>query len=121
MSVSRFSGGEPRVALVTGANRGLGLETAKQLLIKGLRVAMTGRDEAATERARRTLGDLATHAITVRVDVTNPRTIDAARATIGARLGTVDVLVNNAAILLGEGADVFEISSDDYEETIRTN
>ena len=44
------------VAVVTGANRGLGLETSRQLLARGLRVVMAGRDEDATERARRSLG-----------------------------------------------------------------
>ena len=40
----------PRVALVTGANRGIGLETSRQLLAKGLTVILAGRDEAALER-----------------------------------------------------------------------
>ena len=39
----------PRVALVTGANRGIGLETSRQLLAKGLTVVLAGRDEAALE------------------------------------------------------------------------
>jgi NAD(P)-dependent dehydrogenase (short-subunit alcohol dehydrogenase family) len=42
---------ETRVALVTGANRGLGLETSRQLLAQGLRVVLTGRDEDALDRA----------------------------------------------------------------------
>ena len=40
-----------RVALVTGANRGLGFETSRQLLAKGLRVVLAGRDDRALERA----------------------------------------------------------------------
>ena len=45
-----------RVALITGANRGLGLETSRQLLAQGLIVVLTGRDEAALERAAAGLG-----------------------------------------------------------------
>ena len=45
-----------RVALVTGANRGIGLETSRQLLERGLRVALTGRDQDATQRVLEGLG-----------------------------------------------------------------
>src|SRR5688572_11915353 len=66
-----------RVALVTGANRGLGLETARQLLERGLRVIMAGRDEAAVEEARRSFGAAAQNAIAVRMDVTDLASIQA--------------------------------------------
>ena len=66
-----------RVAVVTGANRGLGLETCRQLLACGLRVAMAGRDEDATERARRSLGADSERAMTVPMDVTDAATITA--------------------------------------------
>lgn len=110
-----------RVALVTGANRGLGLETSRQLLARGLRVAMTGRDEEATDRARRGLGDASRHAVAVRMDVTDPASIEAARRTIGERLGSVDVLVNNAAVLLFDDAPVLSIPADGFSRTLETN
>ena len=44
------------MALVTGANRGLGLETSRQLLAQGLKVVLSGRDEDALDRAAATLG-----------------------------------------------------------------
>jgi NAD(P)-dependent dehydrogenase (short-subunit alcohol dehydrogenase family) len=110
-----------RVALVTGANRGLGLETSRQLLDQGLRVAMTGRDEDATERARRELGPAASNAIAVGMDVTEPATIRSARAAVEERLGPVDVLVNNAAILLFESSGILSIPADGFQETLATN
>jgi NAD(P)-dependent dehydrogenase (short-subunit alcohol dehydrogenase family) len=109
------------VAVVTGANRGIGLETARQLLTRGYRVALTGRDVAALERARQSLGALADRAISERLDITDPSTIAAARQAIESRWGRVDVLVNNAAILLGEGDSALSIPTDSYRQTFDTN
>jgi NAD(P)-dependent dehydrogenase (short-subunit alcohol dehydrogenase family) len=110
-----------RIALVTGANRGLGLETARQLLDRGLRVAMAGRDPAATERARRGLGDDLRNAMAVRLDVTDGASIEAARRAIAERWGAVDVLVNNAAVLLDEDAGVLTIPAEDFRSTLDAN
>lgn len=105
------------VALVTGANRGMGLETARQLHARGLRVALTGRDLAALERASADLsGSLA-----VRLDVTDPASVEAAHRRIQEVLGPVDVLVNNAAVLLFEDETVLSIPHDAFEQTLRTN
>lgn len=121
MSTSKSGSSKPRVALVTGANRGLGLETARQLLAQGLRVVMTGRDEDATERARLGLGDASRHAIAVQMDVTNPASIEAAHQRIVEELGQVDVLVNNAAVLLFENSSVLSIPDDGFTQTFDTN
>src|SRR5438477_3525675 len=110
-----------RVALVTGANRGMGLETSRQLLSHGLHVAMTGRDEDATEHARRALGDEAQHAIAVKMDVTDRASIEAAHQTIVDRFGPVDVLVNNAAVLLFENNDVLSVPAGGFRQTFETN
>jgi NAD(P)-dependent dehydrogenase (short-subunit alcohol dehydrogenase family) len=112
---------EQRVALVTGANRGLGLETARQLVERGYRVVMTGRDAEAVERARRGLGAVARHAVSEVLDVTDVASIAAAHRSIQARWGPVDVLVNNAAILVGESAKVLSIGADEYRQTFDTN
>ena len=110
-----------RVALVTGANRGLGLETARQLLARGLRVVMAGRDQAAVERARSGLGDRSSNAMSVRLDVTDAASIAAAARAIGERWGGVDVLVNNAAVLLDEDSDVLAIPAEHFRDTLDTN
>jgi NAD(P)-dependent dehydrogenase (short-subunit alcohol dehydrogenase family) len=111
-----------RVALVTGANRGLGLETSRQLLAKGLTVVMAGRDEAALARARAGLGkDEQSRAVIVRMDVTDSRSIVEAHRTVRERVGPVDVLVNNAAVLLSESDEVLSIPTDAYHRTFDTN
>jgi NAD(P)-dependent dehydrogenase (short-subunit alcohol dehydrogenase family) len=111
-----------RVALVTGANRGLGFETSRQLLAQGLTVVLAGRDVGALERARRILPEpVQQHAVIVRMDVTDVDSIAAARQTIVERLGSIDVVVNNAAILLGERDDVLSIPQETYRRTFETN
>ena len=108
-----------RVALVTGANRGLGLETGRQLLAKGLRVVLSGRDEDALARAAAELDK--DRVMTVRMDVTDARSIQKAHETVKGRFGAVDVLVNNAAVLLYENDDALSIPADAYRETFDTN
>jgi len=92
-----------RVALVAGANRGLGFETARQLLVKGLGVVLAGRDAAGLERARRSLPEQSQpRAITVQMDVTSLESIAAAQRAVTKEVGSVEVLINNAAVLLAE-------------------
>ena len=111
-----------RVALVTGANRGLGFETARQLLAEGLVVVLAGRDAAALERACQTLtADDQRRASAVQMDVTNVESVTAAQRTVNKQLGAVDVLVNNAAVLLGENDHVLSIAAEDYRRTFETN
>lgn len=117
-----MSNGEGRVALVTGANRGLGFETARQLLAKGLSVVLAGRDAAALDRAHRNLAEQDQHrAVTVQMDVTRVESITAAQRAVTEQVGSVNVLVNNAAVLLGENDDVLSIPADDYQRTFQTN
>jgi len=71
-----------RVALVTGANRGLGLETSRQLLAQGVNVVMAGRDDAALAGALQSLGHDETRAMAVRLDVTDAASIRSAQREI---------------------------------------
>jgi NAD(P)-dependent dehydrogenase (short-subunit alcohol dehydrogenase family) len=111
----------PRVALVTGANRGIGLQTARQLLDGGLRVVVAGRDQRAAERARDEIGGASSSAMAVRLDVADATSIAAAARAIAESWGAVDVLVNNAAVLLDEDARVLSIPAEHFEATLRTN
>jgi NAD(P)-dependent dehydrogenase (short-subunit alcohol dehydrogenase family) len=113
---------EARVALVTGANRGLGFETARQLLAKGLSVVLAGRDAAALERARRNLPEPDQRgAVTIEMDVTSVGSIIAAQRVLSERVGSVDILVNSAAVLIGEDDGALSIPLEAYRRTFETN
>jgi len=96
----------PRTALVTGANRGLGLETARQLAAHGMRVIVTSREVAAARAAADKVAkgrapEGARGAVTVLplpFDVADPRTIAGAVDYLRAAGTPIDVLVNNAGI-----------------------
>jgi len=109
------------VALVTGANRGLGLETSRQLLSQGLKVVLSGRDKDALDRVAATLGSHGARLMTVRMDVVDLASIKAAHAAIESRFGRVDVLVNNAAVLIADHDEVLAIPSEAYRRTFETN
>ena len=81
-------------ALVTGANRGIGLETCRQLAGGGMRVLLGARDPAKGEAAARALSREGLSVEAVALDVTDAASLQALRP----RLATVDVLVNNAGV-----------------------
>jgi NAD(P)-dependent dehydrogenase (short-subunit alcohol dehydrogenase family) len=88
------STGRP-AAVVTGANRGIGREVARQLSEQGFTVVLTARDPDAAARAARDIGP---GILPCRLDVTDPASITAAAGLVERELGRADVLVNNAAI-----------------------
>ncbi|SFR27912.1 NAD(P)-dependent dehydrogenase, short-chain alcohol dehydrogenase family [Lentzea waywayandensis] len=88
------------VTLITGANKGIGFETARQLLELGHVVYVGARDTERGEKAAAELG-----ARFVQLDVTDDASVAAALATIDAEEGRLDVLVNNAGILATEALD----------------
>ncbi|WP_019932596.1 SDR family oxidoreductase [Nocardia sp. BMG111209] len=81
------------IALVTGGNRGIGLEVCAQLVRHGHTVLLTARSTEAATAAAEQVG-----AVPLRLDVTDPDGIAAAAATVADTHGRLDVLINNAAI-----------------------
>ena len=86
------------VAVVTGANRGIGRDVARQLARHGFLVIAGSRDLDAGERTARQLDPAGGRVIARRLDVTDPATIQAAADWTAEHCGRADVLVNNAAI-----------------------
>ena len=109
-----------RTALVTGGNRGIGLETCRQLARRGYRVILGARDQARGEEAARSLaadGEV----VWRRVDVTDFAGLPALAEEMEREFGGVDVLVNNAAVLLDEWTPVLELPIETARETFETN
>lgn len=94
---------ERRVALITGASRGLGVEIARQLIVKGLRVIVTGRSLDHVAEVSTTLGGAATP---LRLDVTDPAAVLDTVLAAMKLTGRIDVLVNNAGITDGDNKAV---------------
>jgi NAD(P)-dependent dehydrogenase (short-subunit alcohol dehydrogenase family) len=86
-----------KVAVVTGAARGIGFATAEALAEAGAFVVVADRDGAAAAKAAAALGGRADHIV---LDVTDPRAVERAQTEIVRRHGKVDVLVNNAGIAI---------------------
>ena len=86
---------DKRVALVTGANQGIGFQIARGLVSHGLTVLVGSRN---LERGEAAAGEIGAGAHAIQLDVTDQASIDAAAARIREEFGRLDVLVNNAAI-----------------------
>jgi NAD(P)-dependent dehydrogenase (short-subunit alcohol dehydrogenase family) len=99
-----------RIALITGANKGIGLETARQLGKAGVSVLIGARDRAKADKAVATLKSEGIDAAPVKLDVTSSADIQAAAALIETNYGHLDILVNNAGIN-AEGGFAFNNSA----------
>lgn len=91
-----------RVVLVTGSDRGIGLEVCRQMNERGYRVVITSPDKKQATAALARLPDASTAAAHT-LDVASPRSVLALRRFVIARFGRLDILVNNAGVLLDEG------------------
>jgi NAD(P)-dependent dehydrogenase (short-subunit alcohol dehydrogenase family) len=85
-----------KIALITGANKGIGFETARQLGAQGMTVLIGARDQALGEEAEQKLRAEGIDAHAIRIDVTDDTSVQAAAARIEAEYGLLDILVNNA-------------------------
>jgi len=94
---------EKMVALISGANKGIGFETARQLGKLGYTVLLGSRDALKGEVAARQLRDEGLDARVVKLDVTRQGDIDAAVKLIEKDFGKLDVLVNNAGVMNEKG------------------
>jgi NAD(P)-dependent dehydrogenase (short-subunit alcohol dehydrogenase family) len=107
---------DKKVALVTGANRGIGFETARQLGQKGVTVVVAARTVKAAEESAAKLKTEGIEAFALKLDVTNAQDREAAVKTIGDKFGKLDILVNNAGVGPQDGMFVIKAVNTTEEE-----
>jgi 2-dehydro-3-deoxy-L-rhamnonate dehydrogenase (NAD+) len=105
---------ETKVAIVTGAARGIGLAIAERFVREGARVAMVDRDAAALEAAAKAQGGAA---VAVVADVTRTADVNRTVHDTRERWGRVDIVVNNAGIT-GRSYPIWELTDEDWQQVL---
>jgi NAD(P)-dependent dehydrogenase (short-subunit alcohol dehydrogenase family) len=113
---------DKRLAVVTGSNKGIGLEVCRQLARKGLRVVLTSRDEGKGRKAQALLQKEGLDVLFHELDVTEKKSVNAIAKYLEGEHDRVDVLVNNAGILLGKyDTSVLDEKEILFRDTLETN
>ena len=107
-----------RVALVSGANRGIGLEICRQLAERGLTVILGSRDE---EKGRRAAEDLSGNVVAHQLDVTDWGSVGRLASSVREDFRHIDVLVNNAGISNDDGQSGAEADLGRVQEALEAN
>jgi NAD(P)-dependent dehydrogenase (short-subunit alcohol dehydrogenase family) len=110
-----------RVALITGANRGIGFEAAQQLIRRRFHVVLTARDEASGDRAARSVDAGDGSVAFLAIDVSSSDSIRQAANRFQRISDHLDVLINNAGIYPEEGLNILTVPRNQMVETLQTN
>lgn len=112
---------ERLVALVSGANRGIGLEVVRQLAGQGMMVILGSRNEKSGQEAADTLTEKGLDVRARRLDVSDAESVGKLARSVEEEFGRLDVLVNNAGISLDGGQSGVEADLDIVRETLEVN
>lgn len=113
-----------KVAIVTGANRGIGRVISLRLAQAGAQLVLAGRDRAGLEESARMIGDVKNEVslkpLITHLDHLDPSSIDSSVEQTLKAFGRIDILVNNSGIT-GKSAPLWELSEGEWDETIDVN
>ena len=115
MNIYDFRG---RSAIVTGGGQGIGFSVAKRILENGGRVAVWDVDQGLLNSLVNELGGDAQNILAQNVDISDPSAVQVASTTVHSKFGSIDVLINNAAIV-GPNASTWEYPEGAFEEVVR--
>ena len=115
MNIYDFRG---RSAIVTGGGQGIGFSVAKRILENGGRVAVWDVDQELLNSLVNELGGEAQNILAQNVDIRDPSAVQVASKTVHSKFGSIDVLINNAAIV-GPNASTWEYPEGAFEEVVR--
>lgn len=113
--------GDKKIALITGANRGIGFEICNQLAQLGLTVLLTARDSTKGESATKQLTDKGLDVLFYQLDVSNKNDIKSISEELEQQFGRLDIIVNNAAILYDNGQLTINADLDVVSRALTTN
>jgi NAD(P)-dependent dehydrogenase (short-subunit alcohol dehydrogenase family) len=113
---------ETKIALITGANKGIGFETARQLGRKAITVLVGARDRAKAKEAATRLRAEGVDAHPLLLDVSDSASIQQAAREVEQKYGRLDILVNNAGIMVDDRKrEISEQTLDTWRQTFDTN
>src|SRR5438132_6694009 len=110
-----------KTALVTGANKGIGREVARQLATKGFHVFIGARNREAGHKAANEIAKKGGKATILEIDVSDNASVTAAAREFSKTADQLDVLVNNAGIMVDGDDAILKISDELFRKTIETN
>jgi NAD(P)-dependent dehydrogenase (short-subunit alcohol dehydrogenase family) len=110
-----------KIALISGANRGLGFQISRQLAQQGIKVVMGIRDVVKGQAAVNHLQQDGLDVEPQYLDVTDTESIEAIRVYIDKTYGKLDILINNAGVCLDSGQNPSEVSLNAIRQTLETN
>jgi NAD(P)-dependent dehydrogenase (short-subunit alcohol dehydrogenase family) len=110
-----------KIALVTGANKGIGREVARQLTAKGFHVFIGARNPAAGRAAAEAIATNGGKATFLEMDISDNASVDAAAREFSKIADHLDVLINNAGIIVDGDDAILKISDDIFRKTLETN
>lgn len=110
-----------RIVLITGANKGIGFETARQLASRGYHTVIGARNAEAGQGAARKIADAGGSASFLSIDVSDSDSVAKSAEEFGQQFRHLDVLINNAGIFPDEGVTILSVSRRQMVETLQTN